>query len=167
MDTKKYDSTELKLIMNSVVGLPVEDWPEFGIKWDESAESLHYYGDGESRDFIEEHHPDGLIIADVNLKELDLNLVSISKQTVDEFWKIGRKEKKARLIAHWATGNVVTPCKISPYGSEIFIVGGNNRLAVSRIKNESEVPVLFDPKDLAKLNEIIQLKNIRKPRKRT
>ena len=152
--------------MDSVLGLPVGEWPEFDIKWDESVESLHHYEDAESPKFIEEHHPDGLWIADVNLAELDAKLVFNSRQTVSEFWDIGCNDKKARLIAHWASGNIVTPCKISPYESEIVIVGGNHRLAVSRIKSEPEVPVLFECEHAKEIRKIIELKNIRRPQAR-
>ncbi|PRQ61595.1 hypothetical protein BWR16_14800 [Vibrio sp. V01_P9A10T6] len=167
MSYKNSKLEEERCIMDSVLGLPVGDWPEFDIKWDESVESLHHYEDGVSPKFIEEHHPDGLLIADVNLSELDAKLTFNSRQTVCEFWDIGRDDKKARLIAHWVSGNIVTPCKITPYESEIVIVGGNHRLAVSRIKNELEVPVLFEPKHEIEIGQIIQLKNIRKPQTRT
>ncbi|TGA72007.1 hypothetical protein VFES401_05870 [Aliivibrio fischeri] len=167
MSNKNSKLVELQSIIDNVIGLPVGDWPEFEIKWDESAESLHHYEDGKSPKFIEEHHPDGLVIADVNLNELDSKLVFSSRQTVCEFWKIGSDAKKARLIAHWVSGNIVTPCKITPYESEIFIVGGNHRLAISRIKNETEVPILFEPRHEMEISKIIQLKNIRKPQVRT
>jgi len=153
---------KLRKSARKVEGKTISEWPKFEINWDYSYENLHYFADGWALNTIVEKFPDGLMVADISLNDLDRKLTRGSCQKVHEFWDIGLRSKKSEAIAHWLNGGVMTPCKIAPHGTdEIIISGGHHRLAVCRAKSLQQLPVLFEPTHQARLDEILKLKNIR------
>ena len=145
--------------------MPINMWPDFDVVWDESLTNIHHYGDGFSTHSVAERHPNGLMIADVELSELDKKLFHMNRQSVDEFWDVGFKSKKSEIIKHCISKGMMTPCKLCVYmnNMQITLGGGNHRLAVARAKGLKFIPVLFDPIDQTDLTKIIQLENIRHP----
>lgn len=150
--------------MNEIVkGMSPEKWPSFIVKWDESNDNLHLYADGEDSGYIVDNYKHGIVIADVSLRELDCFLCETSRQSLAEFWDIGKADKKIGVIEHWVNGGEITPCMVSPFEGEIYIVGGNHRLAVARAKGEEIVPILFDNNHSDKIRAIIKTYNLRVP----
>ncbi|WP_421166595.1 hypothetical protein [Aeromonas dhakensis] len=143
--------------------MPPQQWPDFIVKWDESKANLHYYADGEDATYIKLNYPHGISIADISLVSLDDSLCFTSRQSPSEFWTVGCADKKIEVIEHWVSGGKITPCMVRPFNGQIFIAGGNHRLAVARVKKEMTVPVLFDTGELDEIKNIIPIFNVRVP----
>lgn len=125
---------------------PVAEWPPFAPLWDYEPGNFHRSADGCSAAKFRGAYSNGLILAEVDLIELDAALIENSRRTAQEVWGVGADDKVARAIRHWSEGGVMTPAMVQPQTiGEIIIVGGNNRLAVARAKGVGRVPVLFEP----------------------
>ncbi|MBA9067003.1 hypothetical protein FHR71_000733 [Methylobacterium sp. RAS18] len=128
---------------------PVAKWPPFAPLWDHEPGNFHRSADGCSAAKFREAYSNGLMLAEVDLIELDAALIGNSRRTVQEVWGVGADDKVARAIRYWSEGGAMTPAMVQPHTTgEIIIVGGNNRLAVARAKGVSRVPVLFEPEHL-------------------
>ncbi len=156
------DETEISL---SVRNKPIEDWPEFQIKWDESIENLIRSHDGISQENFESKYSSGILIANVNMEEFDQKLFYNDFQTVSEFWDVGSPSKKSDAIAYWMLGGAMTPCFIKVHDTNtIKIVGGMHRSSVARAKGQTTIPVLFSQVEQSELEKVICLTKIRNPK---
>lgn len=137
-----------------------KDWPV--IQWDERADNFNKYLDGHAQEHYLERHPEGMLIADVSIANLDAKLHQMSRQSAAEFWD-RFYFKKVEALEFWSLGKKMTPCAIEPHENElqVKILGGNNRLAVARRKGELIVPILFDPKHQQDVERILTVSNIR------
>lgn len=132
---------------SNLIGVPINDWPHFDVKWDTNPEKHNLAFDGMSTDDFVENYPNGLIVAQVKLVELDAQLCNFNKRTPEEVWGVGSNEKAAKVILNWVEGKKITPPMIRRTNgtNEICLGGGNHRLAVARAKEESKIFVLIDP----------------------
>lgn len=142
-ESKKYDK------------LPVEEWPEFEIKWDLSPDNFHFVFDNEKTDYVKKHYPEGLHLGWVTFAELDSNFACYSKRTPDETWTVGFAGKISRAILHWVEGKKMTPPLIVPCLGEINIMAGHHRVAVCRAKQVDAIPILARQMDKDSLEEIL------------
>lgn len=143
-----------------LIKLPIADWPEFEVKWDVHPNKQNLAFDGVSVEEFVDDFPDGLILAEVSLDELDNELCSFNKRTPEEVWGVGSNQKAAEVILNWAEGKKITPPMIRKTNgtNEICIGGGNHRLAVARAKRESKMFILIDPLELDFISSRLSLR---------
>lgn len=135
--------------------LPVEEWPEFEIKWDLSPQNFHFAFDNEKAEYIKKNYPEGLNLGWVTFIELDSSFAWYSKRTRDETWTIGSSGKISRAILHWVEGNKMTPPLIVPCLDEVNIMAGHHRVTICRAKQIDTIPILARKMDKASLEAIL------------
>ncbi|WP_431047854.1 hypothetical protein [Roseateles sp. L2-2] len=139
-----------------LIGLPVGEWPDFDLAWDLRLESQHHVYDGVSSSEFAQSHPTGLLVAHVNLADLDAKLTPHSYRTAAEVWGVGNDRKAAKLVVRWSEGMQITPPLVKSFSGQITLPGGNHRLAVARAKGVATVPVLVVPSDREAVQAILE-----------
>lgn len=128
--------------------LPVEKWPKFKIQWDLKSSSQRFALDNFSEQLFNERYPNGLLLGEINLKELLRCLPLGSRWEDSNIWSVGAKPKIERAILFWKSGNKMSPPLICLSDSESLIIGGGyNRIAVCIAKNITKMPILVLPSE--------------------
>ena len=140
--------------------LPIQDWPDFTIRWSLEKADQHYAFDGLDPESFFEEYPAGLrVVESVKIAELDDRLHRVSRQYPNEFWEIGWTGSKAEIILHFVENRALTPPLVCIHsGTLLCIGGGNQRLAVARAKGEEVIPILVKPLEYNKVIDILNRK---------
>lgn len=140
---------------SELLNKPVEEWPEFEVKWDLEPTSFYWALDGaepsalEGRDFV---------LRWCTLQTLDLVLTRQSWRSPDELWTLGDGLKLARVLVHCSEGRSLTPPWILPVSGKIGIVGGHHRIAMCRAKCLGTIPVIVEECCVEHVSAILPLR---------
>jgi hypothetical protein len=137
--------------------IPIEQWPDFEIKWDLSHENRRFAFDGYDEATYKKYYPNGLIAGIVNFKEFNLKLAKHSQRTKDEIWDTSSPTKLARTILYYIEGNAMTPpfiC-IDKDITSVMIGGGYHRVAVCLAKDAETIPILVSLSEKSKIERIL------------
>ncbi len=126
--------------ISEVMGKPRAEWPTtFAVRWDYSPENLYLADDGADP---EDYGLGEYQIGEADLAEIDQVLHIGSRRTAAELWTFA-PHKVARAILHWSAGGVMTPPLLDVNMGCLVIIGGNNRIAVSRADGQQRLPFLY------------------------
>lgn len=142
-----------------VIRKPVAEWPEFEPVWDCDDASFHLSLDGTSPEAFASSYPDGVCCCDVDLSDLDSQLCGGSLRSAAEVWGIA-DTKVAEAICFWTEGGKMTPPMILLITAEgkpqLYVKGGNNRLAIVRAKGVVRLKVLIRRNELAAVSNMLR-----------
>lgn len=140
-----------------LVGLSVQNWPQFEVVWDLSPQSQHLALDGLPPDEFAVAYPGGLRLERVHFKQLDAHLCAFNLRTPEEVWGVGTDSKAARVLLSWIEGRGVTPPLVgfTNQTSELMLQGGNHRVAVARAKGEVKIPILIAPENYEAVGQLL------------
>jgi hypothetical protein len=137
-----------------LINRPVEEWPDFEVKWDLDPRSFYRALDGARPSALDGRR---LVVRWCVLRTLDDVLADQSRRGPDELWSLGDRLKLGRVLVHCSEGRALTPPWIRPIAGMVGIKGGHHRLAMCRAKGLKQVPVLVERNDLDQLLSILPL----------
>ena len=147
-----------------LIRLPISEWPEFDVLWNLNPIDFRYSLDGCSVDDFISYYPDGMILSEVSLSELDMQLCKFNQRSAEEVWDVGFDDKAARVLLSWIEGRAITPPLVGRTNitDELCLHGGNHRLAVARAKGETRLPILISPSNYQFVADSLSLLSISK-----
>ncbi len=137
--------------------LPIEQWPDFEIRWDLSPENRRFAFDGYDEATYRKYYPNGLIVGHVNFKEFHSSLAAHSQRTKEEIWDTGSVPKLGKTILYYVEGNEMTPPLIclDKDGVSVMIGGGYHRVAVCLAREVETIPILVIPAEKERMEKIL------------
>ncbi len=138
--------------------LPIEQWPDFEIRWDLSPENRRFAFDSYDETTYRKYHPNGLIAGWVDFTEFNSKLAPHSQRTKEEIWSTGSAAKIAKTILYYVEKNRMTPPLIclDKDGISVMVGGGYNRIAVCLAKEVEKIPILVVSSEKKILETILQ-----------
>lgn len=164
---KEYEHI-MRLEADKYIDKPPSEWPKINFNWDFTVSSQRHCLDGCSDKEFKKSFPQGLLLGNVKLNELDGHLCQHSLRDFKkgELWSNGDKNKLAKNIIYISKGNPITPPLINflnfpensvDYGKLNF-QGGNHRFAVAKAIELDEIPIYVNPKDKEKIESILEVR---------
>lgn len=122
------------------VGIPIQNWPSFEVRWNIEPVCYHRSLDGNSSDEFNTAYPD-VVVMEACPHEIVAALPEASRRTKDT-WDAEYKDKTAKVISAWSLGIGLTPPVLVPYGNGVVFAGGWHRFHVAMKKGVPTIKVL-------------------------
>ncbi|MFV1849134.1 MAG: ParB N-terminal domain-containing protein [Thalassospira sp.] len=158
----------LSAAIEEIIFEPISQWPSLEFKWDLSIEGREFSFDPPT--FLPSDDPfkarkewlhslTELKLGFVLLEHLDPLLSSFCYTDIaTELWTTGNAHKLARVIAHVAAGQAMSPIVITPNRSgEISFVGGHHRYRACKATTQTVIPFYCYPDDSDLLSQLLEI----------
>jgi len=131
------------------IGVALQDWPPFEVRWNIDKASHHRSLDGKSRDAFAAEYPDVIV-----MKACPYEIVAAlpeSKRRTKEPWEGDFQNKTAKVIAAWVKEIAITPPVLVLFKDGVMLAGGWHRFHVAMKRSVPTVKVLVRKSEISNI----------------